>query len=534
MTNLRANIRQNATGLLDGSVGWVKPLIAQDPPSTRDVDLALMALRELTHKGCEQARQERGHSWKTWVREATPGKLYQHTKGDPWKGPATMLKKPDGGFTADPAEMDKLLRDAWDTIFRMYAHIPEPEWEPFWDRFGQYIKHVQMDVVDMTASDLRRTMGRQKSKSAAGLDGWRVAELKSLPTFYLERLAELYNTIETTGTWPKALTRARISLIQKGEGAEPPQQRPISVASAVYRLWAATRLRVAMEWQEGWIHEGQHGFRAKHSTVDVYWEVALLLEQAVLDGEDLSGLILDYAKCFDKLPHKIMLKLAEEAGAHARLLGPLKDMYDRIRRRFKMAGGLGTEFIATNGILQGCPWSVILLNLLVSIWAQAVEAETGAKARAYADDNTVLGRRSETEKGGAISMEFCDLTGQELGVPKCYGFSLQRTETAPRQPPLSMGGQVVKDVQATRLLGADMRFCPGKVPVEANKAYRGTSEACGSNCSKDWSTANQVRQEGAHAADATRRFSLLRSGGHGFQRPAAARAGGGCLESNLG
>jgi hypothetical protein len=218
--------------------------------------------------------------------------------------------------------MDALPRQAWAPIFRLYADTPEPDWERFAARFGQYVQRVPMRLADLTAADLRRTLGSQSSKSAAGMDGWRVAELKALPDFLLGQLAALLNAVERTGRWPAALERALISLIPKGEGGEPLAMRPISVASAVYRLWAATRLRDAITWQEGWIHRGQHGFRHDHGTIDVYWALALRVEDALLSGTPLSGLMLDYSKCFDRLPHGIMLRLAAESGADDRLLAP--------------------------------------------------------------------------------------------------------------------------------------------------------------------------------------------------------------------
>eukprot|EP00973_Karenia_brevis_P093905 12419742-Karenia_brevis.AAC.1 len=62
-------------------------------------------------------------------------------------------------------------------------------------------------------------------------------------------------------------------------------------------------------------------------------------------------------------------------GLHTCVLAPLRDMYAGLKRRFRMNGGVGKDFIASNGILQGCPLSVILLNALMSIWAKAVESE---------------------------------------------------------------------------------------------------------------------------------------------------------------
>eukprot|EP00973_Karenia_brevis_P082496 11434733-Karenia_brevis.AAC.1 len=93
------------------------------------------------------------------------------------------------------------------------------------------------------------------------MDGWRVAELKALPLPLLEALAVIFNVIEKRGRWPKALERALVSLIPKGAGSQPQDLRPISVMSAIYRLWAARRLWDLRSWQEAWIADGQHGFR---------------------------------------------------------------------------------------------------------------------------------------------------------------------------------------------------------------------------------------------------------------------------------
>ena len=79
-------------------------------------------------------------------------------------------------------------------------------------------------------------------------------------------------------------------------------------------------------------------------------------------------------------------------GLHVRVLKPLQKMYSRLRRRFRVAGSVGKEFLATNGVLQGCPLSILLLNALVSVWAHAVQAEVpGASPQVYVDDADVLG-----------------------------------------------------------------------------------------------------------------------------------------------
>eukprot|EP00973_Karenia_brevis_P047280 6561799-Karenia_brevis.AAC.1 len=117
---------------------------------------------------------------------------------------------------------------------------------------------------------------------------------------------------------------ALVSLIPKGDSRDPKDLRPISVMSTVYRLWAATRLHDIRDWTEQWLDGVQHGARRGHGTEDIYWDLALKVENAMLEGSPLYGLSLDYAKCFDRLPHGILLQLIEELGLPDVIVKPLR------------------------------------------------------------------------------------------------------------------------------------------------------------------------------------------------------------------
>eukprot|EP00973_Karenia_brevis_P034469 4753846-Karenia_brevis.AAC.1 len=135
--------------------------------------------------------------------------------------------------------------------------------------------------------------------------------------------------------------------------------------SCVYRVWAARRLQDLQHWQEAWATSGQHAYRQKHSVHDVFWSIALKVEASLLSDEDLFGINFDYVKCFDLVPHGLIMELAASMGMSPRILAPMKAMYTNLKRHFRIAGHVGSEFKSTNGILQGCQMSVILLNALV-------------------------------------------------------------------------------------------------------------------------------------------------------------------------
>ena len=43
-----------------------------------------------------------------------------------------------------------------------------------------------------------------------------------------------------------------------------------------------------------------------------------------------------------------------------------------------MAGHVEKEFVASNGVIQGCPLSVLLLNLLMNTWARSLKVGTSS------------------------------------------------------------------------------------------------------------------------------------------------------------
>ncbi|KAJ9444071.1 putative RNA-directed DNA polymerase from transposon X-element, partial [Diplonema papillatum] len=328
--------------------------------------------------------------------------------------------------TANAEEMDAVLQDAWDPVFRAYKDGPEPPYPPFAGRYQRYIDGHPQEVGEITGTELRALLTKKGVKGACGIDGWRMAELKALPDLYLESLATLLNLVERTGIWPQAMRTALVSMIPKGDDGQPLNMRPITVTSCVYRLWACRRLKDVAVWQESWVEEGQHGFRPGHRGEDPLFTMTLEIERALLSGEPLCGLSLDFSKCFDRVPREIALRLMQDLGLHSRILKPLKSIYDTLVRRFKLPLGVGKEFQVTNGILQGCPISVILINALLSVLMKAVKVEApGVSTQSYADDANLLAKHSEADlqRGADLVDEFCALTGMSLNMEKTVTFA---------------------------------------------------------------------------------------------------------------
>ena len=258
-------------------------------------------------------------------------------------------------------------------IQRKYAEKEEPDEDLFMGQYGKHVRHTPMEVTDLTGANLRARLKRMSPRTATSVDGWAAVDLKAMHLKVWDLPAELLGRVEELGVWPDRLAEGFISLVPKGEGAEALKLRPLSVLSTVYRLWAGLRLRDAMRWQESWIHAEAYGFRTGRSAEDAAAVLLTLLELARATGRSLSGNGLDYKKCFDLVPQRIALRLAQEFRMAPGALRAVRGMYRQLRRAFKVLGCLGDRLQATNGILQGCPLSVILINMLTTVWKREID-----------------------------------------------------------------------------------------------------------------------------------------------------------------
>ena len=311
-----------------------------------------------------------------------------------------------------------------------------------------------MTLAKLDGKALKRALGAMSSRTSPGIDGWRVAELKALPRVCFDRLADIFNAVETHGVWPLVLLTALVTLIPKGEHSVLPlEQRPITVTSVLYRLWAKARLGVTMEWQETWIAASQAGFRTAHGTDHVTWTLSVEMEEALMaPDKELWGFSLDLAKCFDRVPQELVFGLAEEWGMDARLLRGLRAAYTGMVSRFRLGQGVGESFKPANGIKQGCPLSVILLNLLLAVWSAVIDEGGRAKAKSYADDAYATAAEEEEVKEAVRKTDvFLDDTDMEAKASKCAGLSSGSTPTQ-----FQMQGGAIPHKDEFRCLGGDI------------------------------------------------------------------------------
>ena len=161
--------------------------------------------------------RERLRAWRSWLEEAwstDQGAVYQWLKDESYAPPVTFLSRPDGTGTANLGEMDGLLQDALRLVNRKYADSPEPEPVALLRRCGHHVRRVPMVASQLACRRLWRGLARMHP-SALGLDGWSLADLRSLPDQLLTWLADLLREVERVGRWPARLAEGYAALIPR-------------------------------------------------------------------------------------------------------------------------------------------------------------------------------------------------------------------------------------------------------------------------------------------------------------------------------
>ena len=238
----------------------------------------------------------------TWVRDAWP------------LGVASVKCPKTGNVSMDPSEIERVLWERWQPVF-----CPSPEQEEpadfcaFWNRFSQYVISAPVVLPTLTGARLQSTLLRMCNHSSGGADGWNIDEMKTWPEFLFQKLADMLNDVEASGgDWPDEVLLQIVSLIPKDESGD--DQRSVTVACLVYRIWAAARAQDLCAWQETWIHDSQNAYRRGKRSVDPAWSSAASAEHAWLCHFHRVGFSLDLAKAFDRVPHQILYNLLVASG----------------------------------------------------------------------------------------------------------------------------------------------------------------------------------------------------------------------------
>eukprot|EP00438_Fugacium_kawagutii_P027561 Skav207080 [mRNA] locus=scaffold1909:525523:530421:+ [translate_table: standard] len=267
---------------------------------------------------------------------------------------------------ADLPGLFQAFHDLWHPIWNRHQGLPKEAWDEQIRQLNSTPPMVtvtlEFPLVDLESWD--QMVRSKKPHSATGPDGVSRVDLIKMPPEARQCLVDLFGGIDRREIpWPSSLLVGHITAIEKhGAAAQPHEYRPICVLPVAYRVWASGKAKTILQWLDRHQPATMIGNRPGYCTMDIWYQLALLVEQAAYWPEThCTGLVTDVCKCFNTLPRALVYVCARRCGIPASFLEVWFQAISKVTRHFVVAGGCSPPLLSETGFPEGDPLSVVAM-----------------------------------------------------------------------------------------------------------------------------------------------------------------------------
>lgn len=298
------------------------------------------------------------------------------------KRPAATEKPRDITDPMPVAPEDQLLyvKHKWEAI---WMQPPLQNSEVLDQMMDNFPSHPHVEIVH---SELYKLEQKTKGK-AAGPDGWQGRLFAALPESAFSPLAMLWHLCLEHSMLPSTWCQARTVLIDKPDG----DKRPLSIASLCWRLCASATLRKLQPWIATWIHKDPCGGLPDTRADFLHQRLMPDLQSDETPRPKVIGVKQDLSKCFDNTCSQQAITILAKFGLPPKIVRILETFYRNHIRWLEIDGCVSAEPIKPlRSILQGCPFSVVLLSGIMTLWATQMHIRFPLlNVGVYIDDRTL-------------------------------------------------------------------------------------------------------------------------------------------------
>ena len=266
---------------------------------------------------------------------------------------------------------DDILRafeEVWQERWNHHQHVPQSQWNQILRFAHDHLPRNRFQWDSLDADSLAQCLKFKKKKTATGLDGISLLDLRSLPTSALQSLCDFFQVAEVSGAWPTQLLQGRVSPLAKTEHpAKPDDYRPITIFPLLYRCWGTWHARHAIRALDPFLSTGLYGSRPHRHAAQIWTQVLWCIEEAYHSEFVLSGFIADLTKAFNLLPREIVMEGLAIMGLPFPVLTAWSGALAHMQRFFQVHGSFGRPQFSTCGYPEGCALSCVAMILIDEI-----------------------------------------------------------------------------------------------------------------------------------------------------------------------
>ena len=243
-----------------------------------------------------------------------------------------------------------------------------------------------MSYFHVSPAGVEKLLLKLKPHKAAGPDEIHARVLKELHRPLAPVLSDLFQRSIDTGEVPDDWREANVApVFKKGERYRASNYRPISLTSIVCKLLEHIITSHMMNFLEDHniLYDLQHGFRKARSCESQLLSLYHDLAQS-RDGRIQTDLIImDFAKAFDKVPHRHLAAKLSHYGIRGNILLWIKNFLADRTQCVVVEGERSSNAPVTSGVPQGTVLGPILFLLYINDLPARTQHST---VRLFADD----------------------------------------------------------------------------------------------------------------------------------------------------
>ena len=315
----------------------------------------------------------------------------------------------DGERTSDSDTMGKMLKEAWEPVWRGSPQS-EDECRVY---LSSYNKRVQGIDQAITLADVINEV-LVKRRSCPGPNGIPFACYSELCDLAAPILLGVCQFLAAGGAPKSGFNDSTLFFLPKDGTGLPPAHRPIAasntdnriIANVVRRKLESAVLSILDRAQTGFvrgrrIEEHIHFFNRKFYNA-LYSRYRDDLPAPGLDypdddsvnvprdgGTDYYILFLDFAKAYDSVSRRFLFCLLERVGIPSCYINIIRALYHDVKAWPALPGKTSMHIRMPDGLKQGCPLSCLLFILAIDPLVSVLSKVPRTDPAAFADDVAV-------------------------------------------------------------------------------------------------------------------------------------------------
>ena len=298
--------------------------------------------------------------------KSNPKSFYSYAKSHShMKSDIIMMKNSNGIMTRDPRAISDILQSQFSSVYSNpnCEDKKDPDFPPLAEDLllPEHFQITESDIIS-AARDL-------KKNSSPGPDGVPAELIIKCSSSLVIPFAIIWRESFTLAKVPQYYKESYVCPIhKKGDRTIAANHRPISLTSHVMKTAERIVRRIIVDHLETneVISKDQHGFRSGRSTLTQLLMHFDSVFDAMLQGNDIDTIYLDYAKAFDKVDHQLLLLKMARYGFPENLIQWISSFLSGRCQTVVVKGAHSQEAAVISGVPQGTVLGPVLFLLFIN------------------------------------------------------------------------------------------------------------------------------------------------------------------------